>query len=110
MRPEEGDAEGSVGPLERSLQALLVVDVRGDDLRAERLQLLCLVGAGGPGQRAHGESAALVAQDGTGQPAPLGPGRTHHCDDLLIRHCGPPSPGIRPGQAAFSRMSKQAAW
>ena len=86
MGPEEGDAEGPVGPFESALQALDVVNVGRDHLGAQTGQRFRLVGVGVSGECARGEIARRVVQDGADQTATLRPGGSYYSDDLLSCH------------------------
>ncbi len=95
VRPEERDAVRSIGALEGPLQALHVIDVGRDDLRAQLGQFFGLVGIGVSRDRARGEAAALVAQDGADQAAALRAGGAHNRNDLLFGHVDPPRQSLR---------------
>ena len=71
--PEERDAIGAVGAPERLFQALLVLDVRRDDLGAQSAKFFRLVGPGVSRECARRESAAPVLQNGAARPPPCAP-------------------------------------
>jgi hypothetical protein len=84
--PEVGECKHPEGAGERLGEALDAVEVGLDHVGAGPGERLGLVRGGLPGERAGGETAVRVVQDGAGEPAALGAGRADDCDDLLVRH------------------------
>ena len=75
-----------MGAGEGALEARLVVDVRGDDLGAERGERLCRLRGRVARDRADGEAAVGVGKDRARETAALGSGRAEDGDHLFLRH------------------------
>jgi hypothetical protein len=88
--PEEGDAVRGVRAAKRLLQALDVVDVRGDDLGALPREFPGLVGLRVSRQGAGGEASARIGENRPDQSAPLGACRSGHRNDPLLHWVLPP--------------------
>jgi hypothetical protein len=84
--PEIRDQIRAVRARERACEARLIVGVGGHDLGAGRGECLRFVRVGLARDRAHGESAVGVSEDGACEAAALRSGGADDGDDFSVRH------------------------
>src|SRR5215510_12805535 len=84
--PEIRDTIDTIGARKRLLQAFDIIEIRLDDLRTLRSENLRLLLARITRDCANGETSMRVRQNRPTKTATLCAGRTHDCNDFLIRH------------------------